>query len=107
MDDITTSKFGDVNWTSSNFMGHSVFYRPAFGAMLLFCKAANFWDIDLKFLEYISGVNIDNPAKFCIVSMPRNTFPNIVFQDFDCYLHTMPVVLKKLILCLLVDSNIW
>ena len=57
------SKFGDVTWPSLHFTDRSVFYRPAFYRLV--CKIVNLWDIDLKFLQSISDVNIDNCAKFC------------------------------------------
>ena len=85
MDDMTSpSKFGEVMWPILDFTGRSVFYRPALSAFYrLFCKIANFWDIDLKFSGFISDVNSDNPAKFREVSMPRNCISkNRVFRDF-------------------------
>ena len=57
------SKFGDVTWPSLHFTDRSVSYRPAFYRLV--CKIVNLWDIDLKFLQSISDVNIDNCAKFC------------------------------------------
>ena len=57
------SKFGDVTWPSLHFTDRSVFYRPVFYRLV--CKIVNLWDIDLKFLQSISDVNIDNCAKFC------------------------------------------
>ena len=70
MDGLTSpSKFGEVTWPTLDFMGCSVFYRPAFSAFYrMFCKIANLWDIDLKFSGFISDVNIGNPA----ISMPRS-----------------------------------
>ena len=38
----------------------------------LFCIIANLGDIDLKLSGSLSDVNIDNPAKFREVSMPRS-----------------------------------
>ena len=84
-DDMTSpSKFGKVTWPTLDSMGRSVFYRPAFSAFYrLFCKIANLWDIDLKFSGFISDVNIDIPAKFREVSMPRNCISkNRDFRDF-------------------------
>ena len=57
------NKFNDVTWPSSYFTDRSVFYRPPFYRLV--CKIVNLWDIDLKFLQSISDVNIDNCAKFC------------------------------------------
>ena len=57
------SKFGDVTWPSLHFTDRSVFYRPAFYRLV--CKIVNLWDINLKILQSISDVNIDNCAKFC------------------------------------------
>ena len=49
----------------------------------LFCEIANLRDIDLKFSGFISDVNIDIPAKFLEVSMPRNCISeNRDFRDF-------------------------
>ena len=67
MDDIISpSKFGDVTWPSSDFMGHSEFYRPAFLGIIV-----NLWDMDLKFSGFIFDVSMDNPEKIGDVSMPR------------------------------------
>ena len=53
------------------------------GYYRLLCKIANLWDIDLKFSGFISDVNMDNPAKFREVSMPRSwTSKNRDFRDF-------------------------
>ena len=61
-------------------MGRSVFYKPAFLAFYrLFCKVANLRDIDLEFSGCTSDVNLNNPAKFCEVSMPKNC----IFQNRD------------------------
>ena len=50
----------------------------------LFRKIVNLEDIELKFTDgSISEVNIDNPAKFCEVSMPRACISkNRDFQNF-------------------------
>ena len=51
--------------------------------LFLFCKIANLEDIDLKFSESISNVNIGNPAKFRDVSIPRSCISkNRDFRDF-------------------------
>ena len=65
-------------------MNRSVFYGPVFsGIYILFCKIANLGDIDLKFSGSISDINIDNPAKFGEVSMPKSYISkNRVFRDF-------------------------
>ena len=57
---------------------------PAF--YRLFCKIATLWDIDLKFSGIISDINMDNPAKFREVSMPRSWISkNRDFRNFDLW----------------------
>ena len=62
-------------------MGRILQTRASF--YILFCKIVNLGDIDLKFSGSISDVNIDNPAKFREVSMPRRCISkNRDFWDF-------------------------
>lgn len=50
--------FGNFTWSSWHFIVRSVFYRPEFYKLI--CKIVNLVDIDLKFLQPISDVNIDD-----------------------------------------------
>ena len=66
IDDITPPrKFDDVTWPSSHFIGRSVF--------IINQHLVEFTDhdIDLKFSKLIFIVNIDIPAKFCKITMPK------------------------------------
>ena len=67
-----------------HLMGRSVSYIPAFSQIsLIVLWIANLGGIDLKFSGSIPKVNIDNPAKFCEVSMTRSCISkNRVFQDY-------------------------
>ena len=78
------SKFSEVTRPSSHFVGRSVFYRPAFCAILQIVL------LNSKSLRYrseisglISDVNMDNPAKFYEVNMTRSCISkNRLFRDF-------------------------
>ena len=72
MDAMTSpSKFGHITWPTLDFMSCSV------------VKIANLWDINLKFLGFISNVNINNPAKFREINIPKNCICKIRdFRDF-------------------------
>ena len=63
-----------LNFTDQLFFG--TYY-------ISFCKIANICDIDLKFSGLVSDVNMDNPAKFREVGMPRKCiFKNRDFRNF-------------------------
>ena len=87
MHDRGSGTEGRVTWPSSDFMGRSVFYRPAFSAFYrLFWKIAKLWGIGLKFSGFFSDVNIDNPAK-----CPEVAFSKIrIFRILVCNLQTRP-----------------
>ena len=98
MDDMTSpSKFGEVTWPILDFTGRSVFYIPAFSAFYrLFCKIANFWDIDLKFSELISDANIDNPAIFLNLSSMSRSYiyrNQTVCVCLDYWIHNLQTIL--------------
>ena len=73
MDDMASHrKFGKVTWPKSRFIDYLYFADQLFLSFYrLLCKIANLGYIYLKFSRSISDNNIDNPAKFCDISMPK------------------------------------
>ena len=70
VDDMTSPiKFSDGSWPSFHFTYPSVFCRLSLYELV--CKIVYLWYIDLKFSGQISHVKMNNPTKFCKVTMSR------------------------------------
>ena len=83
-------------------LGRSLSYMPQLFASIYrsFCKIANLQDIDLKFSWLISAVNIDNSAKFCKFSVPRNCISkNRVFPCFGSVIYRLDQLCQKNLFC--------
>ena len=77
-----TSEIDPKNFRYFKEQLFSVFHR-------VFCKIANVSDIDLKFSGSISDFNIDDPAKFREVGMPKSCISrNWVFSGFWSAIHS-------------------
>ena len=72
----------------------------------LFCKIGNLRDVDLKFSGSLCDVNIDNPVKFCQVSMSENCISNIgFFRILVCNLQRRQFVSKILYIYLYIQRS--